>query len=121
MLTSISVLFAIKNALNSSRNDAGQTGWWQLSNDHIFHSYYIMTFTMTLSRWTCNCGAHSAAHCCQCGPVYFLRNPIFIQFLWVNMNTVIVLNTVYTTTGKHLFILNKAYSYFISFCNVSKS
>ena len=42
MLTSISVLFAIKNALNSSRNDAGQTGWWQLSNDHISHCYFIL-------------------------------------------------------------------------------
>ena len=27
--------------------------------------------------------------------------------------------TLYTTTGKYLFILNKAYSYFISFYNVS--
>jgi len=31
MLLSISVLFAIRDALNSARKDAGQSGWWQLN------------------------------------------------------------------------------------------
>jgi len=31
LLLSISVLFAIWDALNASRQDAGQTGWWQLN------------------------------------------------------------------------------------------
>merc|ERR1712227_941486 len=31
ILLSISVLFAIRDALNSARKDAGQTGWWQLN------------------------------------------------------------------------------------------
>ena len=31
MLVSISVLFAIKEALNSARKDSGLSGWWTLS------------------------------------------------------------------------------------------
>ena len=31
MLVSISVLFAIKEALNSARKDGGLSGWWTLS------------------------------------------------------------------------------------------
>ena len=31
MLMSISVLFAVRNALNSAREDAGLSGWWQLN------------------------------------------------------------------------------------------
>ena len=30
MLMSISVLFAIRSALTSAREEAGLTGWWQL-------------------------------------------------------------------------------------------
>ena len=32
MLMSISVLFAVRNALSSAREDAGISGWWQLNS-----------------------------------------------------------------------------------------
>ena len=38
MLVSISVLFAIKEALNSARKDSGLSGWWTLSKQRFDNS-----------------------------------------------------------------------------------
>ena len=42
-MMSVGVLFAIRDALNSARKDAGLSGWWQLRKFCIFSKDYLLS------------------------------------------------------------------------------
>ena len=72
LLLGISVLFAIWDALNSSREDAGQSGWWQLSKNSLNSSVSSSKLSITF-RWSSDCGAHSPTCWSHAGSIYFLK------------------------------------------------
>ena len=89
LLMGISVLFAIWDALNSYKVDAGQTGWWQLSklqNSCVSHFKRKPNF-----RRSGDCGTHSPACRGHSWSVHFLRKEscqiVWTKILWLLENT----------------------------------
>ena len=61
ILMSISILFALRNALNSTRQNAGLYGWWQCSKNVLKR---FPTDSKYYFRWAFNCNCREESTTC---------------------------------------------------------
>ena len=79
---SVSVFFAIRDALNSARKDSEINGWWQFGDNVLLK---LFSNQWNIFRWPCNCGKDLFAQWSFNWSIYtlkILKLPFNIIILW---------------------------------------